>query len=89
MEVITIEKHVFESMIAKLRQLAEKVNEVYPPKKELNKEWMDAAEVCQLLNISKRTLQYYRHSGKISHTMIGYKNFFKTTEVHKLLNEKK
>ena len=49
---------------------------------------MDAQEVCLLLNISKRTLQYYRHSGRISHSQIGHKNYFKKIEVNRLLNEK-
>jgi hypothetical protein len=87
MEIITIEKRAFEAMIVKFKDMVERIQKLCPPKNELEKEWMDNQEVCQLLDISKRTLQYYRNSGKISHTQIGYKNFYKAADIEKMLKE--
>ncbi len=80
MEVIAIEKQAFEVMTAKFKNMIEQVHKICSSKNELNKEWLDNQEVCQLLNISKRTLQYYRNSGMISYTQIGYKNFYKASD---------
>lgn len=87
MEVVTIEKSVFEAMSAKFKSLVERIHKICPPKSKLKDDWLDNQQVCQTLNISKRTLQYYRSSGKISHTQIGYKNYYKASDIEKMLIE--
>lgn len=47
--------------------------------------WMNNQDVCLLLNISKRTLQHYRDSGKLSFSMIGQKCYYKVADVEKLI----
>lgn len=87
MEIVGIEKNVFDVMVRKFKAMVEKIHKLCPPKSKLKDEWLDNQQVCQLLNISKRTLQYYRSSGKISHTQIGYKNYYKASDIEKMLNE--
>ena len=58
MEIINVEKQTFESMLAKFEAFAKQVETmcVHSGDKSMQK-WLDNQDVCQLLNISKRTLQ--------------------------------
>ena len=49
------------------------------------KKWLDNQEVCEILRISKKTLQVYRDKGILPYSRIKHKIFFKTEDVHKLL----
>jgi hypothetical protein len=42
---------------------------------------MDNQDVCQKLNISKRTLQRYRSSGELPYRMVYHKTFYKESDV--------
>ena len=47
--------------------------------------WLDQQEACQLLNISKRTLQTYRAKGILGATQINRKTYFRLSEVELLM----
>lgn len=49
--------------------------------------WLDNQEVCDILNISKRTLQTYRDSGKLSYSQIGYKIYYRPEDVEQLIEK--
>ena len=49
-------------------------------------EWLDNAAVCRRLNISLRTLQTLRDTGKIPFSMVGHKCYYKACDVSELLN---
>ena len=49
---------------------------------------LDNQEVCLMLQISKRTLQSYRDTGKIPFSMIGHKCYYKESDITELLNAK-
>ena len=51
------------------------------------KEWLDATDVCFLLNIRKRQLQNYRDSGKIGFSKIGNVIMYRPDDVMKLLKK--
>lgn len=42
---------------------------------------LDNQDVCQLLNVSKRTLQRYRSSGELPYQMVYHKTFYKESDV--------
>ncbi len=42
----------------------------------------DNQDICQLLNISKRTLQRYRSSGELPFHSIYHKTYYKESDVH-------
>ncbi|KAA6318672.1 hypothetical protein EZS27_031350 [termite gut metagenome] len=46
---------------------------------------LDNQDVCQLLNVSKRTLQRYRSSGELPYQMIYHKTFYKEGDVEAFL----
>lgn len=49
--------------------------------------WLDSADVCRALGISKRTLQTWRNNGKIPYSMLGGKVYFFQPDIDKLLGE--
>ena len=67
MEVLIIQKEVFEEMAAKFSRFTERVDAILAKQggKSLNA-WMDNQEVCRQLNISPRTLQAMRDNGTIA-----------------------
>ena len=47
--------------------------------------WLDSQEVCLLLGISKRALQYYKDQKLLPFSCIHRKNYFKRSDVERLL----
>lgn len=43
---------------------------------------LDNQDLCQLLNVSKRTLQRYRDSGELPFHTLYQKTFYKESDVH-------
>ncbi len=52
-----------------------------------HEEWLDNQEVCEMLNISFRTLQSYRDKCLLAYCKIGHKCYYKLADV-KLFVEK-
>ncbi|MCC8173645.1 MAG: helix-turn-helix domain-containing protein [Odoribacter sp.] len=52
---------------------------------KINEKWMDAQEVCLLLNISKRTLRHYQLRGILPYSIIGNKSYFKIEDIEQLI----
>jgi excisionase family DNA binding protein len=88
MEHITIESDAFKEIIRKIDEIGRKVNEgkVLTDGKE-EEEWLDGQEVCMLLKICKRTLQYYRNKRKLPHAKIGSKIYYKRADLEKYLKK--
>lgn len=65
MEIVSIERKTFEEMKERFGSFSQHVRELcarYRPPEKMN--WMDGADVCEKLGISKRTLQTYRDRGR-------------------------
>lgn len=89
MDIILIEREAFEKMKASLEMAAEKLEEVtsrYSKSKKMQK-WLEGNEVCEILNISKRTLQTYRDNGTLPYSQIGYKMYYLVDDILKMLNK--
>ena len=56
MEMIMIEKRVYDSMVAKLETLAGRVEALNAKQQKRLGRWLDNEEVCEMLCIAKRTL---------------------------------
>jgi hypothetical protein len=48
---------------------------------------MDNADLCRMLNVSKRTLQRYRTSGELPFKMIYHKTYYKESDVVKFVEK--
>ena len=82
MNVITIESDAFAQIMGKLKSLEEKFVEMkYQAETPLSEKWLDNAELCQLLQISKRTLQSYRDDRLINYSQIGAKIYYRASDV--------
>lgn len=47
----------------------------------------DNQDLCQLLNVSKRTLQRYRSSGELPFQTVYHKTYYKESDVHTFIRE--
>ena len=56
-----------------------KIDTFYKPFK------IESMEVCLLLGVSKRTLQYYRSSGRLAYSQIGSKIYYKTSDIERII----
>ncbi len=90
MEVINIEAGAFEAMMNRFEAFTQKVENLcgYHQDKSLNR-WLDNQDVCQILSISKRTLQTYRDNGTLAYTQINHKIFYKPEDVESVINKLK
>lgn len=78
MEIRMIEGRTFEKLKMSITDLLAQVNTLYT---EQDNEWLDNQAVCQILSISKRTLQTFRDKGLIPYSQIGHKCFYKPEDV--------
>ena len=86
MEVISIERSTYEelltgfnSFVAQMRAMADRGTD-----KKLGN-WLDNQDVCQMLNISPRTLQTLRDNGTLAFSQINRKVYYKPEDVERIL----
>ena len=86
MEVISIERSTYEelltsfnSFVSQMRAMADRGTD-----KKLG-EWLDNQDVCQMLNISPRTLQTLRNNGTLAYSQINRKMYYKPEDVERIL----
>ena len=48
-------------------------------------EWLDNQDVCQILNISPRTLQTLRQNGTLAYSQIEHKTYYKPEDVERII----
>lgn len=88
MEIESIEKETLDVMLESVKNLKIRIQNHFSQCSKLNlKQWLDAQEVCMILNISPRTLKSYREAGKIGFSQVNYKIFYKADEIQRFLNE--
>jgi hypothetical protein len=86
MEIINIEARTFEAMMTRFESFAERVEALCRVNGEKTmQEWLDNQDVCEILNISPRTLQTYRDNGTIPYTRIGNKMYYKADDLRRLI----
>ncbi len=86
MELITFESQAFKQIITQINALAEKIDTGIR-KQPLADVWLDIQETCQLLKVSKRTLQAYRDNNILSFSQIGGKIYFKAADIDEHLKK--
>lgn len=86
MEHITIESEAFKEIIKKIDEIGRKIDTRIIGAKD-DDTWLDTQEVCLLLKICKRTLQYYRNKRKLPYVRLGSKIFYKKADLEKYLKK--
>lgn len=87
MEITILDIEILNKLRREVKEVTGLIEEITSPYRALqqNNKWLDQQEVCQLLGISKRTLQSYRAKGILAATQINRKNFFRLPDVEKLI----
>ena len=87
MEMIMIEKRVYDRLLSSVETLAAKVAALCDAQDKRLKTWLDNEEVCTILNISKKTLIHYRERGLLPYAQIKHKIYYKPEDVERLLKQ--
>ena len=86
MEIISIEKKTFEELVARLGQCVQRMDSIYRRRSGRRmSEWMDNQDVCHALKISPRTLQTLRDSGRLPHSKINIRIYYRPEDVERLI----
>lgn len=88
MDIVAIERVSFDSFRKKLEQIISLADNTSLSSSDMciEKEWIEGKTLAASLNISLRTLQSLRDSGKLSFSAVGKKVYYKVAEVQKLLD---
>lgn len=88
MEITYIEARTFEAMMTRFEMFVRQVDNLCERSTSKGLEdWLDNQDVCQMLNISKCTLQGYRDSGMLPYTKISRKLYYRVKDVKRLIHE--
>ncbi|UPZ37983.1 helix-turn-helix domain-containing protein [Sphingobacterium sp. PCS056] len=87
MELTVLDVQVISTLSRELKAVGELVSEITRPYRSLQQKsrWLDQQEVCQLLGVSKRTVQTYCAKGLLEATRINRKNFFRMADIERLM----
>lgn len=86
MDAIILSSEQFDKLVEQVKTLNERVDKINK-KDPLDDRWLDIQDVCELLHISKRTLQSYRDRGILPFSQIGAKIYYKASDIQKHLEK--
>lgn len=86
MEIVSIEAELFDSLVTNLAALANETENLCKERDYALERWLDNQDVCEVLHISKRTLQNYRDTGLIPYSRIERKIYYQPKDVMDFLN---
>ena len=86
MEVISIERSTYEELLTSFNSFVSQMKTMAGrgTDKRLG-EWLDNQDVCQILNISPRTLQTLRQNGTLAYSQIEHKVYYKPEDVERII----
>ena len=86
MEVISIERSTYEELLTSFNNFVNQMKAMAGrgTDKRLG-EWLDNQDVCQILNISPRTLQTFRQNGTLAYSQIEHKVYYKPEDVERII----
>jgi len=86
MEIVNIDAKTFDTMLSKFESFAKRMEQLCRLHGDRDmSEWLDNQDVCQLLNISPRTLQTLRDNGTLAYSQISHKTYYKPEDVKNIL----
>ena len=86
MEVISIERSTYEELLTSFNSFVSQMKAMAGrgTDKRLG-EWLDNQDVCQILNISPRTLQTLRQNGTLAYSQIEHKIYYKPEDIERII----
>lgn len=92
MEVITFESDAFKQLEKKIDRIAGFVTNIEVPPNNKDPDWssvrLESEEICDILDISSRTLQRIRKEGRLFYYIEKGKCIYKFEDVEQLVKEK-
>ena len=88
MEIVTIDARAFEAWKKKFEEFIERMDKICAPHCKKKEMWLDNSDVCRLLNVSARTMQTYRDTGKLPYSQINGKIYYKVVDVDAFVQSK-
>ena len=86
MEVISIERSTYEELLTSFNSFVEQMKKMGSRSTDKGLgDWLDNQDVCQMLNISPRTLQTLRDNGTLAYSQINHKVYYKPDDVKRIL----
>ena len=86
MNAIIITKEEFDQILVKLDEIREGLHKPVNPS-PTQERYLTNAEVCDLLKVSRRTLQRYRDEGRIAFSQVGATIRYKAADVERFLHD--
>ena len=87
MEVISIERSIYEELLTSFNSFVTKMKEMASKGNDKGVgDWLDNQDVCQMLNITPRTLQTLRDNGTLAYSQINRKVYYKPEDVERILH---
>ena len=87
MEVVSIERSTYEELLTSFNSFVTKMKEMTSRGNDKRLDnWLDNQDVCQMLNISPRTLQTLRDNGTLAYSQINRKVYYKPEDVERILH---
>ena len=84
MQVVMMESEAYQNLIDRLDRIEKYVIKVTERHAALDDDvWLNNEQVCQLLDVSARSLQRYRSEGKLPYKMYGKKCRYRLSDVEK------
>ena len=81
-------KDWMQKLLDKLEEVGKDVKSLQTnPEVMPNDKLLDNQDLCQLLNVSKRTLQRYRSAGELTYITIHHKIFYTEKNVEKFIRD--
>ncbi len=86
MEIINIEARTFEAMLNRFEVFTHRLCTIIKQSESKSfKDWLDNQDVCEILSVSKRTLQAHRDTGRLEYSLIGNKIFYRPEAIKEFL----
>ena len=87
MEVVSIDRSTYEELLTSFNSFVIKMKEMVSRGNDKGLgDWLDNQDVCQMLNISPRTLQTLRDNGTLAYSQINRKLFYKPEDVESIIH---
>lgn len=86
MDIVAIESKTFEQMKQRFEDFSQQVKNLCGDNQDKEK-WLGNEDVCELLQISKRTLQSYRDNGILPYSQIGRKCYYRVSDIENLISQ--
>jgi hypothetical protein len=88
MEVLTIESQAYRELVDKVNAIFDYIHYQKADNRSINDEvTLDSAEVCEYLNISKKTLQRLRTAKEISYSVVHGKYYYSFGDIKRMLQK--